>query len=136
MQITSGIESIIDLYNFITTKLRRDKLNLRSLDGNIECTQDGNWVILPESLHEVMIVPEGFKSGYVRKDDLIKLYDSLYFITSKKGRIEDSYMESYISPDVFGFKVWSRYPYDGTPGIKLVQEFKFKVRNRFGLIIK
>lgn len=135
MLIQSGIQSIIDLYNFFVTNLIKDKLKFRVNNGFIEVTQDGIWTLLPESLNEVMIIPPKFKEGYVRKSDLIELYDSLEFIVGKKGRISDSYMESYVSPEVFGFTVWSRYPNNGIPGVKKVQSFKFKVRNKFGFVI-
>lgn len=135
MQIESGIVAIVRFYNFINENLLKEKSKVRVHEGIIEVTQDGVWVALPDFLHEVMIVPKGFTEGTVRKSDLVELYNSLAFIATKKGRVPDYYTESYISPEPFGFTVWSRYPYNGTPGIKKVQTFRLKVRNKLGLII-
>jgi len=134
MQVESGIVSIIQLYNFINEKLVKEDVKVRRNGEFIEFTQDGIWVMLPEVLNEVIIVPKNFKSGYIKKKDLIELYDSVAFISQKEGRVPDYYMESYISPEKFGFKVWSRYPNRKEPGVKLINTFKFKVRNKFGFV--
>lgn len=136
MQIENGIVAIIQTYNFINEYLVREDAKIRkSEDGTIEITQDGRWTMLPEFLHEVMIIPTKFKSGVIYKKDLVKLYDSLAFIATKEGKVKDLYVESYISPEVFGFTIWSRYPRKSEPGVKKVQTFKFKVRNKFGFVI-
>jgi hypothetical protein len=135
MQIENGIVSIIQLYNFITEKLHIDDVKVRVDDGILTLTQDGNWVAVPEFLNEVMIIPKGFESGKIKKKDLVALYESVAFIAQKQGKVPDYYMESYIVPEKFGFSVWSRYPNRNIPGIKYVNTFKFKVRNKFGFII-
>ena len=132
MQIENGIVAVIQTYNFMVEHLVKDDVRVRVTEDSIEFTQDGRWVMLPEFLQELIIVPKGFKSGKIKARDLIKLYDSLAFIAEHKGRVQDPYMESYISPEVFGFTIWSRYPRKSEPGVKKIQTFKFNVRNKLG----
>lgn len=136
MQIENGITTIIQLYNFINENLLKEEVKVRKNEDIVEFTQDGRWVMVPEFLHEVIIVPKRFKEGYIRKSDLVKLYNQLAFVAQKRGRLPIHYTDSYISPEVFGFSVWSRYPKIEHPGVKLVSTFQLKVRNKFGFVIK
>lgn len=124
----AGIVCIVDLYNFINSNLLKNDVIFRRNDDFIEITQDGNWTRLPDFLNNVMLIPKGFRVGKVTKSDLIKLYDKLSFIAQIKGQVPLSYSNSFISPTLFGFKVWSKYPYNGIPGVKYVDEFKFNVK--------
>lgn len=135
MQIENGITAIIQTYNFINDNLIKSDTKVKRDKDIISFSQDGNWIMMPEFLHEVMIIPSKFKSGIIYKSDLIDLYDSLAFIVDKKGRVQDQYMESYITPEVFGFSIYSRYPKRSEPGIRKIITFKFKVRNKLGFIL-
>lgn len=130
-----GINYIIRLYNFINSRLIKSEVKVRLNNNRLEFTQDGLWVLLPDELSEVMVVPSNFKEGYIRKSDLIKLYDELKYICSINGRIPDYYTNSIVSPEKFGFTVWSNYIDQNLPGIKKIQTFRLKVRGRFGFQI-
>jgi hypothetical protein len=136
MDETSGIVKIIELYNFINTNLIKDELKISRKEDYIELSQPGILIILPKFLNEIIIVPPKFKVGHVRKSDLISLYNSLKFIVDKEGRVPNCYMNSITVPTKFGFQIWSRYPIDGNPGVKFITEFKFKVRNKIGIVIR
>jgi len=136
MQVENGITAMIQLYNFINDNLIKSEVKVRRNEDIIELTQDGRWIMMPEFLHELIIVPKGFKEGKIRKSDLVGLFESLSFVVTKKGRVRMEYTESYVVPEVFGFSIWSRYPKTDVPGVKLVQKFQLKIRNRLGFVIK
>jgi hypothetical protein len=129
----SGLAYIIELYNFINSDLTKNDLLIRvnkdeNNIGSLEFTQDGIWTMLPDFLNEVIVVPNGFRSGRVSKKDLIKLYNDLSYICDRDGRVPDYLTNSIPCPEIFGFSVYSRYPISPVPGAHFIQSFKFKVR--------
>lgn len=128
-----GIKYLVELNNFIVKDLLKVDTKVTVQDSNLVFTQSGNWTVLPDLLRDGIIVPKGFTKGYIKESDLTELYNNVAFIVDKVGKIDDGYMNSIVSPEKFGFSIWSKYPLDGRPGVKFVQKFRFKVRNRFGI---
>lgn len=126
MQGKSGLVAMIEVYNFIVSNLVKEDVELVLVDKDIiEVRQGSNIFYLPEVILDVMTLPKGFKKGKLKKDDLIKLYDKLEFIVGKEGRVSDQYTNSIISPEDFGFSIWSKYHELDRPGLHKIDTIKF-----------
>lgn len=118
---------MIELYNFINSNLLKEDVLIEIKDKDIiEIKQEGHGIFyLPDVILETMTLPKNFKKGKLKKKDLIDLYDRLEFVVSKRGRVDDAYTNSIITPEEFGFSIWSKYHGLDRPGLHKIATFQF-----------